>query len=141
MNCNISSRPAQPKAESAKGQLISKCLFGVFNFSQKTNENKSTWGIIVVKLNIFIRFLGELRIPKSPFEINWPLGWIGHWAAITKIGISCSAFRSKCNTNHRWNLASLFFSPRAWKKGVFFSNFQFRQTKETGNQIFSISFY
>ena len=25
-----------------KGQLISKCLFGVFNFFQKTNENKST---------------------------------------------------------------------------------------------------
>ena len=24
-----------------KGQLISKCLFGVFNFLQKTNENKS----------------------------------------------------------------------------------------------------
>ena len=33
----------------AKGQLISKCLFGVFNFLQKTNENKSTWGFIVVK--------------------------------------------------------------------------------------------
>ena len=25
-----------------KGQLISECLFGVFNFFQKTNENKST---------------------------------------------------------------------------------------------------
>ena len=55
-----------------KGQLISKCLFGVFDFSQKTNENKSTWGIIVVKSNFFIRILEELRIPKSPFEINWP---------------------------------------------------------------------
>ena len=32
-----------------KGKLISKCLFGVFNFFQKTNENKSTWGFIVVK--------------------------------------------------------------------------------------------
>ena len=30
------------KAKSnAKGQLISKCIFGVFNFLQKTNENKS----------------------------------------------------------------------------------------------------
>ena len=27
---------------SPKGQLISKCIFGVFNFFQKTNENKST---------------------------------------------------------------------------------------------------
>ena len=32
-----------------KGQIISKCLFGVVRFSQKTNENKSTWGIIEVK--------------------------------------------------------------------------------------------
>ena len=26
----------------AKGQLISKCLVGIFTFFQKTNENKST---------------------------------------------------------------------------------------------------
>ena len=56
-----------------KGQLISKLIFGVFKFFQKTNENKSTWGIIVVKSNFFVRFLEELRILKSPFEINWPL--------------------------------------------------------------------
>ena len=37
-----------------KGQLISKCLFGVLKFFQK-------------------HFLEELRIPKSPFEITWPL--------------------------------------------------------------------
>ena len=57
----------------SKGQLISKCLFGVFKIFQNTNENKSTWGIIVVKANFFVRFLEELRIPKSSFEINWPL--------------------------------------------------------------------
>ena len=45
-----------------KGQLISKCLFGVFKFFQKTNENKLTWGIIVVKLDFFVCFLEELRI-------------------------------------------------------------------------------
>ena len=33
----------------SKGQIISKCLFGAFNFLQKMNENKSTWGFIVVK--------------------------------------------------------------------------------------------
>ena len=55
---------------STKGQLISKCLFGIFNSPKKTNENNSTSGIIVVKSNFFVRFLGELRIPKSPFEIN-----------------------------------------------------------------------
>ena len=56
-----------------KGQLISKCLFGVFNFSQKTNENMSTWGIVVVKSNFFVRFLRELKMPKRHFENNWPL--------------------------------------------------------------------
>ena len=30
-----------------KGQLFPKCLFGVFNFLQKTNENKSTWTFII----------------------------------------------------------------------------------------------
>ena len=42
-----------------KGQWISKCFFGVFDFFQKMKENKSTWGIIVVKLNSFVRFLEE----------------------------------------------------------------------------------
>ena len=35
------------KESCTKGQLISKCLFGVINFLQKTNKNKSTWGFIV----------------------------------------------------------------------------------------------
>ena len=30
----------------SKGQLISERLFGVFNFFQKMNKNKSTWGIV-----------------------------------------------------------------------------------------------
>ena len=33
---------SQDQKTPTKGQLISKCLFGVFNFSQKTNGNKST---------------------------------------------------------------------------------------------------
>ena len=61
-------------APGFKGQLLSKCLFGVFKFFQKANENKSTWGIIVVKSNFFVCFLKGLKIPKSSFEINWPLG-------------------------------------------------------------------
>ena len=35
--------------KKAKGQLISKRLFGAFNFLQKTNKIKSTSGFIVVK--------------------------------------------------------------------------------------------
>ena len=42
-----------------KGHLISKCLFGVLNLFQKTNENQSTWANIVVKLNSFGWFLEE----------------------------------------------------------------------------------
>ena len=44
-----------------------------------TDENMSTWVIIVVKLNFFVRFLEELRISKSPFEINWPLDEVEIW--------------------------------------------------------------
>ena len=59
---------------STKGQLISKGLFGVFNFFQKKkNENKSTWGIIVVRSNSFVRFLEEFTAWQFAFELNWPL--------------------------------------------------------------------
>ena len=57
----------------AKGQIISKWFFDVFDFLQKTNENKSTWSIIVVKLNSFVRFLEEIEAIKNPFEIISPL--------------------------------------------------------------------
>ena len=57
----------------SKGQIISKCFFGVFDFLQKTNENKSTWGAIVVKLNSFVRFLEEIEDTKNHFETIWPL--------------------------------------------------------------------
>ena len=56
-----------------KGQLISKCLFGVFDFFQKTNKIKLTWGIIVVKSNSFVCFWRKSMTPKNHFEINWPL--------------------------------------------------------------------
>ena len=56
-----------------KGQLTSKCLFVVFNFFQNSNENKSTWGIIVVKSNSFVRFLEETSAWKNHFEFVWPL--------------------------------------------------------------------
>ena len=57
-----------------EGQMISKSFLGVFDFLQKTNENKSIWGIIVVKSNSFVRFFEEIEDIKTAFEINWPLG-------------------------------------------------------------------
>ena len=47
-----------------KDQLISKCLFGVFNFFQKTNENTSH-----SSKNEFIgSFFGGNRWPQKPFR-------------------------------------------------------------------------
>ena len=50
---------ARSVVEGTKGQLISKCLFAVFNCFQKMNVNKSTLGIIIVKSICFVRFLEE----------------------------------------------------------------------------------
>ena len=60
-------------ATATKGQLISKWFFGVVDFLKKTNENKSTWGIIVVKSNSSVRFLEEIDDLKNHLEIIWPL--------------------------------------------------------------------
>ena len=61
--------PIDPeKSTSFKGQLISKWFFWVVDFLQKTNENKSTWGIIVVKSNSFVHFLEEIDDPPKPFR-------------------------------------------------------------------------
>ena len=43
--------------------------------NKDVQSNNSTWGTIVVKSNFFVRFLGELKIPKRHFEINRPLAW------------------------------------------------------------------
>ena len=50
-----------------KGQIISKWFFGVFDFLQKTNQNKLTWGVILVKSNSFVRFLEEIKDTNKPF--------------------------------------------------------------------------
>ena len=60
----------------AKVQIISKWFFGVFDFLQKTNENMSTWGIIVVKSNSFVLFLEEIEDTKKPFRNYLTFKWI-----------------------------------------------------------------
>ena len=56
----------------SKGQLISKCLFGIFNSPK--NEQKIRlyyYGTFYLKSQIVsICFLGELKTPKRHFEIN-----------------------------------------------------------------------
>ena len=66
--CTPSPYTSSSFYELYKGQLISKWFLGVVDFLQKTNENKSTWGIIVVKLNLFVHFLEEIDDPKKPFQ-------------------------------------------------------------------------
>ena len=55
-----------------KGQLISKCLFGAFN-SPKNEQKQFDLRYHSSKVEFFVRFLGELKITKRHFEINWPL--------------------------------------------------------------------
>jgi hypothetical protein len=45
-----------------------KWIFGAVDFLQKTNKNKLTWGIIVVKSNSFVCFLEEIYDQKNPFR-------------------------------------------------------------------------
>ena len=56
--------------------------------SKKTNENKSTWGIIVVKSNFFVLFLEEIEDIKNPLEIIRPL-------CCSKIEIQIKTFWTK----------------------------------------------
>ena len=46
------------KSMPPKGQLISKCLLGVFTFFQKTNENKLTSSKVKFVCSFFGRILG-----------------------------------------------------------------------------------
>ena len=57
-----------------KGQLISKCLFGIFNSPKKrTKKFNFTTTIPQVDLFSFV-FWEKLKTPKRHFKINWPLG-------------------------------------------------------------------
>ena len=56
-----------------KGQLISKGLFDAFNSSkQRTKKFDLRYYGTSIRC-VFVRLLEELKISKSPFEINWPL--------------------------------------------------------------------
>ena len=58
-----------------KGQLISKCLFVIFNSPKKRIKKFDfTTNYGISSQIVFIRLLGELKTPKRHLEINWPLG-------------------------------------------------------------------
>ena len=74
----------------SKGQIISKGLFGILNFSQKrTNKFVS-----VVKTNLFVCFLGELEDTKKTFR-NY-LTFTSHaWLQMGRK--MCKVFQTLCH--------------------------------------------
>ena len=52
-----------------KGQIISKGLFGILGFFQKTNEQIPFLVQLGQKTNLFVRFLEESEDTKNRFEI------------------------------------------------------------------------
>ena len=77
--------------------------FWCFEFFQKTNENNSTWGIIVVNSNLFARFLEELKTPKRHFETDWPL-------AIEKLNVFAILLKHVSFVSHfmrHWGFSNL----------------------------------
>ena len=52
-----------------KGQLISKCLFGIFNFPKKRTK-KFNFTTMVPQVELFSFIFGRIEIPKRHFEIN-----------------------------------------------------------------------
>jgi hypothetical protein len=57
-------------AHHAKGQLISKCIFGVFNSSKKNELENFNFCPSLMGQKFFVRFLEEMKTPKRLFEIN-----------------------------------------------------------------------
>ena len=62
--------------------------FRCLQFFKKTNENNSTWSVIVVKSNFFVRFLGKLKETINcfwdllTFNISWNLRGYEKWEFI-----------------------------------------------------------
>ena len=54
--------------DNSKGQLISKCLFDVSNFSQKMNEKIRLYCYDTSGRLVFVRILGEIKDTKKTFR-------------------------------------------------------------------------
>ena len=48
-----------------KGQLISKCLFGIFNSPKKQTKKIQLYNYGTSCRIVFVRFLGEFKTPKT----------------------------------------------------------------------------
>ena len=103
-------------AES-KGQLISKCLFGIFNSPKKTNKNIRLYynAMVVPQVELFsFVFWKNLKTIKRDFEINWPLVlrivshlWNWFFGMFQKTGFlnkrdKCSTIPSRGHSMNMW---------------------------------------
>ena len=85
----------------SKGQLILKCLFGVFNFLQKTNENKSNSSKIEF---VHSFFGGNVGLKKSFWfsltfscKKSWSLGKSSLVGTKSGIFLQCALVRGSCS--------------------------------------------
>ena len=53
-----------------KGQLISKCIFGIFNSPKRRTRKFDFTATVPQVKNGFVHFLGEFKAQKRHFEIN-----------------------------------------------------------------------
>ena len=66
-----------------KGHLISKCLFGVINFFQKTNENKSTRSKVEFVCSFFGRNVGLKKIISNLSDLWYSTFYLRHYDAFS----------------------------------------------------------
>ena len=62
----MSNYQIKPAVPIIKGQLISKGLFGILNFSKKRAKKI----YLATMIPLFVHFLEELKTPKRQLEIN-----------------------------------------------------------------------
>ena len=61
--CTVST-----STNSTKGQLISKCLFGIFNSSKKRTKKIDLITMLPQVVIVFVRFLEEFEDTKKKFR-------------------------------------------------------------------------
>ena len=75
--------------EFPKGHLILQCLFGVFNFFQKTTENKSTW-YHSSKIEFVRQFFGRNVCLKKSFRLCLTFTYLISPISLKKCPIGCA---------------------------------------------------
>ena len=68
--CTLRIKSGCTKFAPIKGQLILKCFFWYFQFSQKMNEKIGQYYYGTSSRIVCVRFLRKLKTPKRHFEVN-----------------------------------------------------------------------